>query len=961
MNFLNRLKHLKLDRWIRGFTFTLIALVLPIYASKVYLKQDYTDFSVYYLAAKRAQHSQWSQIYNLLDGASPFRYAPPWILFFSPFAHLDLIWAQMLWYVLQYLFFGLGFFWIYKSLRLALGKRGSSRALTVTCLGICFILRLCLDSFTIGQVSSLMFFGFSLALYCWMARNSLGVVMGLLIPTFLKVGPGFLLGTFLSTRNSQRIKAAQVALVATLTFILTPRILLPSWESLRTLWSDWASIVQNDSNYYDSSHYGSQSIHSFLLRSAKSGWISIATASRLEIFCGLSLCAAVGVFWLLRRARSFQGRGLFFSLGLFVYMGLMPETFKYSLTPLAIPFVLLWTSRSKQKHVRRAVQFSLAFAILTISLAGKDIVGDRWFFALQYHSIPLLAIFLLGVATGVIAWEESLPSPLAKRLALALWGSPAEFPLWSQLPEPQDPIALSVLIPVALGSGYFSDPQEMIRTLELWNQTLLHTLPGKTFEILVIFWGPRVSQYHPVVETLAKAPLPQSTRLLRADQATGASSALRVGFLQSQGNRIMISHLEQPIDPEFLPEWVQQTQAKLDQGADLVRGDRRLDQSHFKIPVRFLALVYGRHQLGLLLNSLLQFFLGLKSQDTPSPDVAFTRRLAKEAFAVQRSRGALFQVELSLVGRNLNYRESDIPISIQLSLEKSLSRVFWESLSVMTEIPMLLIRAKKGCYHPVPSLQAVTADDWGLSPGVNAGILQLARRGVVKRVSIMANGEALQEGLDELTAIPGIELGLHLNLTYGRALHTGELLVPSPGRFLLGWLNPWSGNRNEKASWVRAEFIAQVQKIKNLGVTIRYLDGHHHIHLAPGLVPMIAEELQEFGIRQARLPWDPALWRTPQFPLLLLSAWARHSFKAAGLQCLPCYYPSPHLIQNHTQLRGALRSRLLKHPGSEIIVHPAAHDDVGTLKFFDSYQAARVVEFQSLQMLAPFEAKGILR
>ncbi|MES2965540.1 MAG: methyltransferase domain-containing protein, partial [Bdellovibrionota bacterium] len=51
----------------------------------------------------------------------------------------------------------------------------------------------------------------------------------------------------------------------------------------------------------------------------------------------------------------------------------------------------------------------------------------------------------------------------------------------------------------------------------------------------------------------------------------------------------------------------------------------------------------------------------------------------------------------------------------------------------------------------------ITADDWGMSSGVNLGILELAKLGVVTRVSMMADAPRLTEGLDELRTIEGLE------------------------------------------------------------------------------------------------------------------------------------------------------------------------------------------------------------
>ena len=152
---------------------------------------------------------------------------------------------------------------------------------------------------------------------------------------------------------------------------------------------------------------------------------------------------------------------------------------------------------------------------------------------------------------------------------------------------------------------------------------------------------------------------------------------------------------------------------------------------------------------------------------------------------------------------------------------------------------------------------------------------------------------------------------------------------------------------------MRTEFLAQIQTLKDLDVSPQYLDGHHHIHIVPGLMDAISTSLHLHGIRKVRLPWDLGLWSTSQFPLLILSALARRRFKLLRLESLPCFYPPSKLLIRHTQFRGILRKRLLRTPEAELITHPAAHNDLGSLEFPESYQERRVDEFRSLQMLKP--------
>jgi predicted glycoside hydrolase/deacetylase ChbG (UPF0249 family) len=228
---------------------------------------------------------------------------------------------------------------------------------------------------------------------------------------------------------------------------------------------------------------------------------------------------------------------------------------------------------------------------------------------------------------------------------------------------------------------------------------------------------------------------------------------------------------------------------------------------------------------------------------------------------------------------------------------------------------------------------------------VNEGILALARKGVVKRISAMANCAYLTHRLTELLAIPGIEIGLHFDLTHGKSSPSKILLEALQNRFFSRQA------RDRFESGIRTEFEQQLARLKAAGIDPVYLDGHHHIHLVPGVLQAVAEPLRRAGIRQVRLPYDPALWFTPKFPLLALSLLAAQELKKLQVRSLPCFYPEQKHFQDPALMRAALLKRT-KTGATEVIVHPAAVDDLGKLEIPDSYTTGRVREFHALMMLA---------
>ena len=61
----------------------------------------------------------------------------------------------------------------------------------------------------------------------------------------------------------------------------------------------------------------------------------------------------------------------------------------------------------------------------------------------------------------------------------------------------------------------------------------------------------------------------------------------------------------------------------------------------------------------------------------------------------------------------------------------------------------------------------VNADDLGWTEGVNRGIVEAHRRGLVTSTSLLANGRAFESALAAAISNPQLGIGVHLNLSDG--------------------------------------------------------------------------------------------------------------------------------------------------------------------------------------------------
>ena len=137
------------------------------------------------------------------------------------------------------------------------------------------------------------------------------------------------------------------------------------------------------------------------------------------------------------------------------------------------------------------------------------------------------------------------------------------------------------------------------------------------------------------------------------------------------------------------------------------------------------------------------------------------------------------------------------------------------------------------------------ADDYGLTPGIDAAITGLVQAGRLGAFSCLSNGPAWQR---DASAVAGLraqaQAGLHFNLTEGRPLSPALARwwpqLPSLPRLLL---DAHLGRLPLDA--VAAELAAQWQAfVAASGAAPDFIDGHQHVHHLPGVRALLLDWLQ---------------------------------------------------------------------------------------------------------------------
>jgi predicted glycoside hydrolase/deacetylase ChbG (UPF0249 family) len=160
----------------------------------------------------------------------------------------------------------------------------------------------------------------------------------------------------------------------------------------------------------------------------------------------------------------------------------------------------------------------------------------------------------------------------------------------------------------------------------------------------------------------------------------------------------------------------------------------------------------------------------------------------------------------------------------------------------------------------------VNADDLGWTEGVNRGIAEAHRNGIVTSASLLANGAAFASAVElaRTTAVLGV--GVHLNLSDGEPVAPRELVTSllnqrgelegKPESLLLRL-----ARRSVPLGEVEREWDAQILKVRDSGILPTHLDGHRHVHMLPGLFEIALRLAKRWGVAAIRISHEASSLR----------------------------------------------------------------------------------------------------
>ncbi|HET8569056.1 MAG TPA: ChbG/HpnK family deacetylase [Candidatus Limnocylindria bacterium] len=227
----------------------------------------------------------------------------------------------------------------------------------------------------------------------------------------------------------------------------------------------------------------------------------------------------------------------------------------------------------------------------------------------------------------------------------------------------------------------------------------------------------------------------------------------------------------------------------------------------------------------------------------------------------------------------------------------------------------------------------VNADDLGRSAGVNEGIARAHREGIVTSATLMANAPGGAAAGTLARALPRLDVGVHLVLTFGRPLSDPariRSLVERDGSFPKA-PEAFVGTARADAGEALLEYRAQYGRARELiGREPTHLDTHHWVHDEPALEDAVARLAEETGAA-VRIHGDAQ----------------RDRLRSRGIRT-PDRFVRAFQHEGHVDVRSLTRVLAGIDDGvSELMCHPGESGDADLLAT-SAYAALRPVELATL-------------
>ena len=214
---------------------------------------------------------------------------------------------------------------------------------------------------------------------------------------------------------------------------------------------------------------------------------------------------------------------------------------------------------------------------------------------------------------------------------------------------------------------------------------------GREYEVLIVEDG-SLDDSLPILRRL-EAEVPSIT-VLHNPRNMGKGYSIRNGILNSRGKYIIFTD----VDMTYSMRNVLSVLERLESGAPLVVGNRRLPESVYVVNNALVKYVYRRHRGGQAFNALVRLLFGLATRDTQSGLKGFSRAAAARIFSHLYTDGFLFDIEIFIRSRTLGIPVADVPVQLTYEDDVTTVQQFRQLFSVIPELVHIKMLELRGAY-----------------------------------------------------------------------------------------------------------------------------------------------------------------------------------------------------------------------------------------------------------------------
>jgi predicted glycoside hydrolase/deacetylase ChbG (UPF0249 family) len=176
----------------------------------------------------------------------------------------------------------------------------------------------------------------------------------------------------------------------------------------------------------------------------------------------------------------------------------------------------------------------------------------------------------------------------------------------------------------------------------------------------------------------------------------------------------------------------------------------------------------------------------------------------------------------------------------------------------------------------------VNADDFGLTEGINRGIIDGFKDGIITSASLIPTMPAFEHAVKLAMANPDLDIGVHLSLTVGKPCSNSNRLssILQQGEFIRSYVSVIRSicvNRVDIED-IKNEMSRQIRKVQEVGLKVSHVDSHQHIHMVPHIFGLLLELMKEHEVPFLRIPDELVSTRM----LLTIKGWGLFILGLAG-------------------------------------------------------------------------------